>query len=103
MTPDLTCKGDWRLGTACGVCHRCIKSAPSEIRALKADLEMYQRAWIRELGIHLHNKSHLIDALVLSTRDLREKADRFDREHGQDLPKWKYAALAAPWFGEEVK
>lgn len=41
----------------------------------KRDCEMFVRAWIRELGGRLIPKSHLIDALVLTTRQLREKAE----------------------------
>lgn len=40
------------------------------------DTEMYARAWARELGGVLVAKSHRIDSLVLTTRELKEKADR---------------------------
>jgi hypothetical protein len=43
--------------------------------SLRRDLEMYVRAWIRELGGKLRPKAHLIDALVLTTADLRKKAE----------------------------
>jgi hypothetical protein len=95
---NIICKGSWTIGTACKTCEKCLKSAPAYINMLEADLAMYRNAWIRELGGTLFRKAHLIDALVLTTRDMKNKADRFDREFGQDLPKWKYAELAAPWF-----
>lgn len=38
----------------------------------EAELRMYRRAWIRELGGRLIPKHHEIDALVLTTRRLRE-------------------------------
>ena len=37
-------------------------------------LRMYRRAWIRELGGKLIPKTHEIDALVLTTRRLRQDA-----------------------------
>lgn len=36
---------------------------------------MLQGAWLRELGGKLIRKSHFIDALVLTTREMREKAE----------------------------
>jgi len=95
---EIMCKGTWSLKTACGKCKRCHDSAAEYIKGLEADFEMYVRAWQREVGNHMRNKAHLIDALVLTTQDLRRKADRFDREFTQDLPKHIYAALCAPWF-----
>lgn len=43
---------------------------------LKLELNMYTKAWIRELGGRLINKSHQIDALVLTTRKLKEDTRR---------------------------
>lgn len=78
------CKGDWRLGTTCGKCQRCLESAPAEIARLKqevrcveAELGMYQRAWQRELKYQLVPKRHLIDALVLTTRKIQEELFAF--------------------------
>jgi hypothetical protein len=86
---EALCKGAWSLGTACGKCVRCLESAPTEIKRLRAELEgqkrdhnMYVNAWIRELGGLVDEdgkwitglpvgKRHLIDALCLSTRSLR--------------------------------
>lgn len=39
---------------------------------LMDDREMYIRAWHRELGFLIPNKSHMIDALVLRTREIVE-------------------------------
>jgi hypothetical protein len=95
---NLLCKGAWVLGTACGKCSRCHDSAAAYIKDLERDFDMYVNAWKREVGNHMRNKRHLIDALVLTTQDLKRKADRFDREFGQDLPPHIYADLCAPWF-----
>lgn len=102
----LVCKGSWALGTACGNCAACRLNAPDYIRALKEELkaqqanfDMYVNAWMREIDPpYYFNKFHRIDALVLTTRDIKRKADRFDREFGQDLPKHIYAELATSWF-----
>jgi hypothetical protein len=40
------------------------------------EFNMYRRAWIRELGGNVIPKAHDIDALVLTTRALRERADK---------------------------
>jgi len=71
VTPS--CKGAWNLGTACGKCQRCLATAPAEIKLLQRELKMYKEAWIRELGGTLYRKSHLIDALCLTTLMLREE------------------------------
>lgn len=48
-----------------------------------------------------HNKCNEIDALVMTTAHHVRQSERFDREHGRDLPRDVYAERAAPWF--EVK
>ena len=52
-----------------------LKNAPD----WKAQFEMWDAAWCRELGYRLISKNHKIDALVLTTRELKAKADKFDR------------------------
>jgi hypothetical protein len=101
--PTLNCKGSWALRTACKACDKCLKSASDYISFLEADFRMYREAWLRELGGRTFPKAHLLDALVLTTRDLKRKADRFDREFGQSLPPVEYALLASPWFEGESK
>lgn len=51
--------------------------SPGTAEEWKRTAEMYQRAWLRELGGHsrLLPKRHFIDALVGTTRDLRERVD----------------------------
>lgn len=97
---DAVCKGDWGLRTACGKCSRCMASVAAYIKTLRADHDMYIRAWMRELGggDSMLPKTHLIDALVLTTRDIKAKADRWDREHGPEMPAWRFAELCHPWF-----
>lgn len=48
----------------------------------KREWEMYRDAWIRELGGNVMRKTHLIDALVLTTRKMREDALAFARQNG---------------------
>jgi hypothetical protein len=42
---------------------------------------MFANAWQRELGGKLRPKIHLIDSLVLTTRDMREERIRLLREN----------------------
>lgn len=44
------------------------------VQQWKETAEMFQRAWLRELGGNLIPKTHFIDALVLTTRDVVERA-----------------------------
>jgi hypothetical protein len=50
-------------------------SPERDAKSLRRDLEMYVRVWIRELGGKLRPKAHLIDALALTTEDLRKRAE----------------------------
>lgn len=49
------------------------RTARAEAKSWKHDFEMYANAWARELG-SLCRKSHLIDALVKTTRHVVERA-----------------------------
>lgn len=52
---------------------------PPTVESAMSELKMYQNAWIRELG-PFRQKHHLIDGLVVATRELREKADRYRKD-----------------------
>ena len=43
IVPQLFCKGDWLLGTACGRCTRCVDTAPKVISKMRMDREREQR------------------------------------------------------------
>jgi len=49
----------------------------------KRDRQMFADAWLRELGGRVINKHHLIDALVLTTRDMKFTHDRLVREEAE--------------------
>jgi len=54
----------------------------------KGAYEMYQSAWVRELGGYAkYQHKHQIDALVISTREMREKAVQWDRQETMLLNK----------------
>jgi hypothetical protein len=57
-----------------------IDQTPETIDDWKRTAEMYARAWLRELGGKLVPKAHFIDALVLTTRQMRERAERAPAE-----------------------
>lgn len=50
-------------------------AAEADAATWKRELEMYDKAWLRELGGKLIPKSHRIDALALTTELLRMRAD----------------------------
>ncbi len=87
----LVCKGcGTTFGLYEGQCTICWKAQYDELekqrdelaasleeeRGWKREFDMYRRAWIRELGGRLIPKTHEIDALVLTTRQLREDTQR---------------------------
>jgi len=45
--------------------------------AWQRESDMFKGAWLRELGGKLINKSHFIDALVLTTREMKERDEMF--------------------------
>lgn len=58
-----------------GVRLKPYQRSPDTVTSLRQTLDMYVGAWKRELGGQLINKAHLIDALVLTTRELRRIAE----------------------------
>ena len=46
----------------------------------KQKAEMYLRVWIRELGGKLRQKPHLIDALAITTAEMRNKAEQYSSD-----------------------
>lgn len=59
----------------------------------KCDRQMFVDAWLRELGGRVINKRHLIDALVLTTREMKTTHDRLVKEEAER----KRAHLAAEY------
>lgn len=57
------------------------KKAEAEQASTQDTLDMYARAWIRELGGRIRSKTYEIDALVLTTRDITSRAERFETNH----------------------
>jgi hypothetical protein len=53
-----------------------LKKAEQDAGDWKQEYEMFVRAWQRELGGELINKTHLIDSLVLTTRKMRTELER---------------------------
>lgn len=92
------CKGSWALETACGTCARCAAEAPGYIRTLGADLKMVENAWKRELGTFIAPKTHLIDALVIGTRNV-VAAVRRANTYTACVERWRHDALAAKTLG----
>lgn len=62
-----------------------VEGLNKELQLTLRDLDMYRNAWARELGPHMGRKRHLIDALVVGTERMREKADKFIA--GPTVPK----------------
>ncbi len=56
------------------------ENPPPTVDEAMSELKMYQKAWVRELGGSIFAKRHLIDALVLTTREIREKANRYRKD-----------------------
>lgn len=54
-----------------------VEALTEEVRKTRRELDMYRNAWLRSLGGKVRPKAHLIDALVVTTEDMREKADRY--------------------------
>lgn len=55
---------------------RLERSKPPTVEAAMSELKMYQNAWLRSLGGSIRNKRHLIDALVVTTEEMRDLAQK---------------------------
>lgn len=56
-------------------------AALKDAASWKREFEMYARAWQRELGSYgIYNKTHLIDALVKTTREIVGKYEEWKAE-----------------------
>lgn len=64
--------------------HERDEPEPQTVEALNKDLgetrrelDMYRNAWLRSLGGKVKPKAHLIDALVITTEEMKSRADRY--------------------------
>lgn len=64
---------------------RRLQVVEAESAQYKSSLDMYANAWRRELGLELRHKHHEIDALVVSTRDIKRQRDALRESHGELL------------------
>lgn len=53
-----------------------IEKLKKDVEAWKQECEMYANAWQRELG-GVYNKTHFIDALVVTTRAMKKQLNAF--------------------------
>lgn len=74
MVLDNTEKGLSELGVSMP---RREASTPPTVESAMSSLKMYQNAWLRSLGGSIRNKRHFIDALVVTTEEIVEKAKRW--------------------------
>lgn len=56
------------------------RQEPPTVESAMSELKMYQNAWVRSLGGSIRNKRHFIDALVVTTEEMRSKAERYRKE-----------------------
>lgn len=56
-----------------------IHQLEKELKSWRSEFHMWRSAWLREIGGVIRNKHYEIDGFVLRTRDIYEKAQRFDR------------------------
>jgi hypothetical protein len=77
-----TTLGSANVNDACPLCVMAKRAEVAEKEAddWKREHNIYRSAWLREIGGQIRNKHHEIDGFVLTTRELKEKADKYDQQ-----------------------
>jgi hypothetical protein len=68
-------------------------AALKDSKSWQSEFNMWRNAWLREIGGVIRNKHHEIDGFVLRTRDIYEKACKFDK---LSAPKVPFADVPEP-------
>jgi argininosuccinate lyase len=68
-------------------------------RAEKSSADMYASAWVRELGGKLFNKSHHIDACVVTTQRLMKRLEFLEAERRERIMAEQVAEFG-PFLGK---
>jgi hypothetical protein len=60
-----------------------LEETKKDALAWKREFDMYRRAWLREIGGVIANKTHEIDGFVLRTHEIYEKSRKWDAEQAK--------------------